>query len=94
MGLQADVTTVAGFCNVACAVAGVAHRTDEVPKERLDDPDVVARYGVTGTTLGKRTYPTPLFDSTVTERELGYVPTPLVDGLRTTIDWMREHSIV
>jgi dihydroflavonol-4-reductase len=94
MGRQQDAATVAGFCNVACEVAGVDHRVEEVPKERLDDPEIVARYGATGTTLGKRTYPDPLFDSTVTEERLGYRPTPLEDGLRATIDWMRRQGFV
>jgi len=93
-GRQQDVGTLASICNRACEIAGVAHRVDEVPRERLDDPDVVAKYGVTMTTLAKRRAPDPLFDSRFTEERLGYVPTPLDDGLAMTIDWMRRNSFI
>jgi dihydroflavonol-4-reductase len=92
MGRSQDVGTIAEVCNRACEIAGVAHRVEEVPKERLDDPEVVEQYGVTMTTLAKRVYPDPYFDTSATERSLGYTPTPLDEGLATTIDWMRAHQ--
>ena len=94
MGRIEDIDTIAKICSHACEVAGVAHRVQEVPKERLDDPDIVAKYGVTMTTLGKRTYPKPFFDSSFTQKRLGYVPTPLDKGLAITIDWMRRNKII
>jgi nucleoside-diphosphate-sugar epimerase len=94
MGRSGDVDTLANICNHACKIAGVSHRVEEVPRERLDDPDVVAKYGATMTSLGKRRQPDPMFDSSFTEQRLGYVPTPLEDGLKLTIDWMREHRFI
>ena len=94
MGRAEDVGTIAQTCNSACAIAGTAHRVRDVPKDSLDDPDVVKKYGVTMTTLGKRTYPKPFFDTSFTERRLGYRPTPLSEGLREAIEWMRRQKIL
>ncbi len=60
----------------------------------LDDPAILAKYGPTMTSLGKRNYPKPFFDSSFTEKRLGYVPTPLDQGLAVTIDWMRRNKII
>lgn len=94
MGRQQDVGTISASCNRACELAGVRHRVHDVPRDKLDDPEIVKKYGVTMTTLGKRTYPKPFFDTSFTERRLSLVPTALDDGLRTTIEWMRQHRIV
>jgi len=93
-GRVEDAGTIAALCNRACEAAGVSHRVEEVPKSKLNDPAIVEKYGATMTTLGKRDYPSPLFDSKFTQRRLGYAPTPLDQGLRTTIEWMRKHKIV
>jgi len=93
-GRPEDVDTIARICNRACVIAGVSHRVHDVSKDRLDDPEIVAKYGITMTTLGKRSYPRPFSDSSFTQKRLGYVPAPLDDGLKLTIDWMREHKIV
>ena len=93
-GRQEDVGTIAKTCNRACELAGVAHRVHDVPKEKLDDPDIIAKYGATMTTLAKRTYPDPFSDSSFTQKRLGYVPGPLDDGLELTIDWMRRRKII
>jgi nucleoside-diphosphate-sugar epimerase len=94
MGRQVDVRTIAASCNRACELAGVPNRVRDVPKDKLDDPDVVKKYGQTLCTLGKRSYPQPFFDTRCTEEHLGYVPTPLDDGLNATIAWMRTHDII
>ena len=94
MGRQLDIDTIANTCSRACELAGVAHRVEEVPKARLDDPAILAKYGPTMTSLGKRNYPKPFFDSSFTEKRLGYVPTPLDQGLAVTIDWMRRNKII
>jgi dihydroflavonol-4-reductase len=94
MGRAQDVGTISDTCNRACHIAGVDHRVRDVPKTMLDDPEVVQKYGVTMTTLGKRTYPTPFFDTSFTELRLGYVPTPLDEGLGITIEWMRGQKII
>jgi nucleoside-diphosphate-sugar epimerase len=94
MGRAQDVGTISDTCNRACRIAGVEHRVRDVPKSMLDDPEVVQKYGATMTTLGKRTYPDPFFDTSFTERRLGYVPTPLDEGLGLTIEWMRGQKII
>jgi nucleoside-diphosphate-sugar epimerase len=94
MGRQQDVDTIANICNLACQIAGVPHRSEEVPRDQLDDPDVVAKYGTTMTSMAKASYPQPYFDSGVTQQRLGYVPTPLNEGLVITIDWMRRHELM
>ena len=94
MGRQQDIDTIANVCSRACEMAGVPHRVAEVPKARLDDPAIVAKYGVTMTTLGKRDYPKPFFDSSFTQKRLDYVPTPLDQGLQVTIDWMCRNKII
>ena len=94
MGRQEDMGTISASCNRACELAGVPYRVYDVPRASLDDPAVVKKYGVTMTTLGKRNYPTPFFDTSFTEKRLGYVPTPLDEGLKITIDWMRRHTII
>jgi nucleoside-diphosphate-sugar epimerase len=93
-GRQEDVGTIAQTCNRACELAGVAHRVREVPRDKLDDPDVIAKYGATMTSLAKRTYPSRFSDSSFTQKRLGYVPAPLDEGLKLTIDWMRRHQII
>lgn len=93
-GRQQDVGTIAGVCNLACEMAGSRHRVEEVPKAKLDDPEILAKYGPTMTSLGKRNYPNPLFDTAFTQQRLGYQPTPLAKGLETTIAWMRENRTI
>lgn len=94
MGRPEDTDTIANICNRACAMAGVAHRVHEVPRESLDDPAIVAKYGVTMTSLSKNPPPQPFFDSSFTQTRLGCAPTPLDEGLATTIDWMRRHRFI
>lgn len=94
MGRAEDVDTIAHILNEACEVAGVAHRTAEVSRDQLDDPATVAKYGTTMISLAKAAYPQPYVDSRVTEAQLGYVPTPLREGLAVTIEWMRRHGFV
>lgn len=94
MGRQEDVGTISASCNLACEAAGVAHRVRDVPRDALDEAAVVKKYGVTMTTLGKRTYPTPFFDADFTQQRLGYVPTPLRESMLDAIGWMRQHNII
>jgi dihydroflavonol-4-reductase len=94
MGRAEDVDTIPNVCNKACEMAGVKHRVRGVPKEQLDDPNLAKRFAPTVISLAKRTYPKPFFDSSYTEKQLGYKPTKLEDALRTTIDWMRREKII
>jgi hypothetical protein len=94
MGRARDVDTIAHILNRACEVAGVSHRTQEVSRDQLDDPAVVAKYGTTMISLAKAAYPQPYVDSRVTEAQLDYVPTPQDDGLAIAIEWMRRHAFI
>ena len=91
-GREQDIGTLASILNVACEMAGVKHRVEEIPKERLDDPEVIAKVGPSMPELAKRHYPTPFSDSSFTQKRLGYVPTPLDKGFTITIEWMRKHG--
>jgi nucleoside-diphosphate-sugar epimerase len=93
-GRKQDVSTMAVFYNRACEIAGVTHRVADIPREKLDSPELLAKFGPTMPTLAKRTYPTPFSDSTFTQERLGYVPTSVDDGLRATIAWMRSEGII
>jgi dihydroflavonol-4-reductase len=93
-GRQQEADTIANICNRACEIAGVSHRIEEVPRSKLDDPAILAKYGQTLPTLAKRPLPDPLFDASFTEKKLGYTPTGLDEGLRRTIDWMRRHEFI
>jgi dihydroflavonol-4-reductase len=94
MGRAQDVDTIAHILNRACEVAGVPHRTQEVSRDQLDDPAIVEKYGTTMISLAKAAYPQPYVDSSVTEQQLDYVPTPLDEGLAIAIEWMRSNAFI
>lgn len=89
-GCPEDDVPIAAMCNAACEIARSNHRASEVPVEQLDDPVIVAHYGATVTALARQSYPTPLFNSTQTQAELGCQVTPMIDGLAMTVEWMRK----
>jgi hypothetical protein len=84
MGDDADVSSIAEFCNQGAELAGVAHRVRDID---LSDPDV-PNIG-TMRQFAERTYATPLIDCSGTTAELDYRPTPRAEALGTTIDWLR-----
>lgn len=83
------VTTIAGFVNRACAIAGISYRVDDVSLEQLDDPEVAARFGLTLVEVAKRRPPTPMFDATETHRQLGVIPQPVDAAIIDTLAWLR-----
>lgn len=89
-GTPDSTGTVATVVNRACEIAGVSNRVGEYTKEELDSPELLEIFGPTIPLLAKRTYPEPFSDSSQTQRQLGYVPTSLEDGLTETITWLRE----
>ena len=93
-GRPEDVLSMVDFCNLACEIAGSAHRVVGITKEHLEDPDVQARVGVTLTALARRTYPEPWFRNDQTVERLDYQPISLDEGLRRTIPWMRETKLL
>ena len=88
MGRPEDAVSTAAFLTRACELAGVDHRVEDVTVTG-DDPELERTFGPTLVALGRRRYPVPLFDNARTVAALGYSPTPLDDGLRATIDWLR-----
>jgi dihydroflavonol-4-reductase len=87
--------TITEMCNWAAEMVGSPHRVHDVPPEKWDDPDVIAKYSITVTTLAKQRKETDsLSDSSFTQRRLGYTPTPVKKGLRTTVDWLAQNGII
>jgi dihydroflavonol-4-reductase len=93
-GVQREANTLAGYANRACEIAGVAHRVEEIAKDRMDDPEIIAKFGPTMPIMVKSGTPDPLFDSSATERELGYVPTSIEQGFPVTIDWLKANRFI
>jgi nucleoside-diphosphate-sugar epimerase len=93
-GRPEDVGTFAFFLNRALELMGSAHRVDEIPKDQLDDPDVIEQFGESWANLGKTNFPDPWFDSSFTLERLGHHPVPLDDGLEQTISWMRREGLL
>jgi dihydroflavonol-4-reductase len=88
-----DAQTTAAWLNVACEVAGVPQRVDELVID-AGDPEAVARYGETLVSLAQRRFPVPWFDNSRTRSELGYSPRPLREAMELTVDWLRENGQV
>jgi nucleoside-diphosphate-sugar epimerase len=78
-----DVLSLAGFCNLGCAAAGVAHRVRDVPLA-----DLSSDIGEMRALAGVR-YPTPLVDPSRTNKELGVTLTPVRAGVEKTVAWLR-----
>ena len=89
-----DVGPMSFLMNRSCEAAGVSHRVQDVPRARLDDPEIRERFGDSWVDLGKTTFPDPWFDASFTYQRLGVTPTPLDDGMKTTITWMREIGMI
>jgi dihydroflavonol-4-reductase len=86
-----DARSTAAWLNVACEVAGVPHRVEDVVIDP-DDPDAVGRYGVTLVALAQRRFPVPWFDNSRTRSELGYAPLPLREAMEITVEWLRREG--
>jgi dihydroflavonol-4-reductase len=88
-GRPEEVMSVAAACNRACELAKVEHRVEDVAPS--DDPELAKMFGPTLMAIAsdeRRERRRPSVESK-TARRLGYVPTPLADGLRALIDWLR-----
>ncbi len=89
-GRPEDTMSIAAACNRACALAGVTHRVDDV--EPSADPELAERFGPTLMAIATepRADPRQRPATSKTAERLGYVATPLDDGLRELIAWLRE----
>jgi dihydroflavonol-4-reductase len=93
-GAAGCVVTFPAFVNRACELAGVEHRVGDVPASKLDDPETVALFGPTLIAMARRRFAHPFFDDRATRERLGYQPVTLDQGLKETVDWMREQRLV
>jgi dihydroflavonol-4-reductase len=89
-GRPEDVMSIAAACNRACVLAGVAHRVDDV--EPSMDPELAETFGPTlmAIATGERADPSERPARSKTAERLGYVATPLDDGLGELVSWLRE----
>jgi len=86
-----DVCSTAAFVNRGLELAGIDRRVSEVTAAQLDaDPDLEREVGPSLAALTRRKFPSPYFDDSVTRARLGVTPRRLDEGLRLTIDWLRE----
>jgi dihydroflavonol-4-reductase len=93
-GLPEEANTLAGYGNRACEIAGVGHRVEEISKDQMDNPEIIVKFGPTMPIMVKSGTPDPLFDSSFTQRELGYVPTSIEQGFPITIDWLGRNGFI
>jgi nucleoside-diphosphate-sugar epimerase len=77
-----DVLSLAAFCNLGCAAAGVTHRVRDLPLAEL-----TSDIGPMRAMAGDR-YPTPLIDPSRTNDELGITLTPVRAGVEKTVAWL------
>jgi dihydroflavonol-4-reductase len=89
-GRPEDVMSIAAACNRACALAGVTHRVDDV--EPSTDPELAETFGPTllAIATNARADPRERPAGSKTADRLGYVATPLDDGLLEFIGWLKE----
>jgi dihydroflavonol-4-reductase len=92
VGRLADAASFPAICNRFSEMVGSAHRVDEFDPTASppaagtgqgDDYSNMMRYVV-------QSRPDPLFDSSVTSRELEITPTSVDEGLARTVSWLRE----
>ncbi len=94
LGGPDSVMTIGAFVNRACELGGSTHRVDDVPLDRLDDPEVHARFGPTLIEMARKAPVEPFFDATVTGAELDVHPRTIDDGINDTIRWLCESHFV
>jgi dihydroflavonol-4-reductase len=89
MGRPDDACSLPQFCNAFLGLAGIDHRVEEFDPTgpgASNDPE----FGSMVSML-QASYPSPSHDPSRTTNELGRAPTPLRDGLRATLTWLRSN---
>jgi dihydroflavonol-4-reductase len=84
LGRSEEVMSLADLCNLAASIAGIPDRVEN--EDPGSDPK---KYGTIGD-HAQRVIAQPLFDSSVTNTELGVDPRPVAEGLTTTVEWFRS----
>lgn len=91
-GLPGDVVTTAEACNRICEIAGVQHRVEDVRPS--DDPELARVFGPTLVAISEKAETQIVgrlaHENSKTYKRLGYVPSSLDAGLRTTYEWFRD----
>ena len=91
-GRSEDVVSIAEACNRACELAGLDHRVEDVAPS--DDPELVAIFGPTLVAIASleagEQRPVGSSSGSKTAKRLGYEPVSLDEGLRLTVDWLRD----
>jgi nucleoside-diphosphate-sugar epimerase len=89
-GRPEDAMSIAAACNRACELAGVTHRVDDVDPSA--DPELAEIFGPTLMAIAKEARADPSERPAIskTADRLGYVATPLDDGLLELISWLKE----
>jgi len=86
-GRNEDAMSLAAFCNLGCAIAGVAHRVDDVPAERLGE-----RLG-SMRAYAERKPAVPMIDPSETVRRLGLDLVPVEAGVERTVRWLKDNGL-
>ena len=90
-GRPQDVISIAACCNIACEVAGIDHRLEDITE--FDDPALEAEFGPPLVALAKTAAAhksSPRSTETKTHARLGYDPTSLEDGLAQLVPWLKD----
>lgn len=87
-GRVEDACSIAALCNQAAALAGVPHRVREI-----DLSSGGAAIGSMAKLAARRLADPPL-DSSGTQSSTGVAPLPLSEGLRRTVEWLRQSSVL
>ena len=91
-GRPEDVVSTAEACNRICAQAGIDHRVEDVAPS--DDPELLTVFGPTlmavAVKLASVRTPRRELTESKTYKRLGYDPISLDEGLRRTVEWLRD----
>src|SRR5580658_6411485 len=91
-GQPEDIVSIATACNRICELAGIDHQVVDVAPS--DDPELAEVFGPTlvaiATKAASETSARRNLTDSKTYKRLGYDPISLDDGLRSTIDWLRQ----
>lgn len=91
-GRREDEVSTAAGCNLACEIAGVEHRVQDLDYSALS-PEAAVSFGPTLMAIAEAAASEvrpPRSADNLTSRRLGYKPMSFADGLRLFIPWLRE----
>jgi nucleoside-diphosphate-sugar epimerase len=84
-----DVSSTAGFLNLALEIAGSPHRVRDITAGELDkSPETERAIGPSLAALARREFPVPYYRDELTRSRLGHVPLRLREALPATIEWL------